>query len=399
MPQGYQISQLYEPIVGKGKISIQTEEKLQKEVGIERIHLEQDAGKSIHDMDPSTSFVDLNRTGIALMEIVSKPEINSPFEAVEYIKKLRLIMRYLKTCDGNMQEGSLRADVNVSVCKVNTFQSYRETGNYDLLGTRCEIKNMNSLKFIQQAINYEARRQIKLIESGKKVDQETRLYDPSKNETRPLRSKEDAHDYRYFPCPDLLKIVLEKEWVDKIRDGLPELPDQKQLRFINDFNITPYDAEVIIAEQSTATFFEAIATNADGKIAANLLINELFGRLNKDNLSFDENPVTVKQMRGLINLIKSDQISSKGAKEIFDHIWRSGGDPTELVDKLGLRQVQDTSLIEKIVDDVIAANPEQVDKVKSNPKLIGWFVGQVMKKSQGKADPKIINQIVNEKLK
>ena len=399
LPQGYQISQLYEPIVGKGKISIQTEEKLQKEVGIERIHLEQDAGKSIHDMDPTTSFVDLNRTGIALMEIVSKPEINSPFEAVEYIKKLRLIMRYLKTCDGNMQEGSLRADVNVSVCKVNTFQSFRETGNYELLGTRCEIKNMNSLKFIQQAINYEARRQIKLIESGKKVDQETRLYDPSKNETRPLRSKEDAHDYRYFPCPDLLKIVLEKEWVDKIQDDLPELPDQKQLRFINSFNITPYDAEVIIAEQSTAMFFESIATNADGKIAANLLINELFGRLNKDNLSFDENPITVKQMRGLIKLIKSGQISSKGAKEIFDHIWRSGGDPTELMDKLGLRQVQDTSFIEKIVDDVIVANPEQVDKVKSNSKLIGWFVGQVMKKSQGKADPKIINQIVNEKLK
>ena len=399
LPQGYQISQLYEPIVGKGTISIQTEEKLPKEVGIERIHLEQDAGKSIHDMDPSTSFVDLNRTGIALMEIVSKPEINSPFEAVEYIKKLRLIMRYLETCDGNMQEGSLRADVNVSVCEINKFQSFIKTGDFGLLGTRCEIKNMNSLKFIQQAINFEARRQIKLLETGKEVAQETRLYDPSKNETRPLRSKEDAHDYRYFPCPDLLKIVLEKAWVDKIQEDLPELPDQKQLRFINSFNITPYDAEVIIAEQSTAMFFESIATNADGKIAANLLINELFGRLNKDNLSFDENPVTVKQMRGLINLIKSDQISSKGAKEIFDHIWRSGGDPTELVDKLGLRQVQDTSLIEKIVDDVIVANPEQVDKVKSNPKLIGWFVGQVMKKSQGKADPKIINQIVNEKLK
>ena len=225
------------------------------------------------------------------------------------------------------------------------------------------------------------------------------FYDPSKNETRPLRSKEDAHDYRYFPCPDLLKIVLEKGWIDKIRDDLPELPDQKQLRFINDFNITPYDAEVIIADVSTATYFEAIATNADGKIAANLLINELFGRLNKDNLSFDENPVTVNQMRELINLIKSDQISSKGAKEIFDHIWKSGSNPSELVDKLGLRQVQDNKLIEKIVDDVIAANPVQVDKVKSNPKLVGWFVGQVMKKSQGKADPKIINQIVNEKLK
>ena len=399
LPQGYQISQLYEPIVGKGKISIQTEEKLQKEVGIERIHLEQDAGKSIHDMDPTTSFVDLNRTGIALMEIVSKPEINSPFEAVEYIKKLRLIMRYLETCDGNMQEGSLRADVNVSVCEINDFQKFIETDDYDLLGTRCEIKNMNSLKFIQQAINFEARRQIKLIEAGKKVDQETRLYDPNKNETRPLRSKEDAHDYRYFPCPDLLKIVLERGWVDKIRDDLPELPDQKQLRFIDDFNITSYDAEVIVADKVTADFFEAIATNTDGKIAANLLINELFGRLNKDGLSFSENPTTVGQIRELIKLIKSDQISSKGAKEIFDHIWRSGGNPCELIDMLGLRQVQDTSLIEQIVDDVINENPSQVDKVKSNPKLIGWFVGQVMKKSEGKADPKIINKIVNEKLK
>ena len=399
LPQGYQISQLYEPIIGEGRISIQTEGKIPKEVGIERIHLEQDAGKSIHDLDPTNSFVDLNRTGIALMEIVSRPEIYSPFEAVEYIKKLRLIMRYLETCDGNMQEGSLRADVNVSVCEIRTFQSFIKTGDYNLLGTRCEIKNMNSLKFIQQAINFEARRQIKLIEGGKKVDQETRLYDPNKNETRPLRSKEDAHDYRYFPCPDLLKIVLEKEWVDKIRDELPELPDQKQLRFIQDFNITPYDSEVIVAEQAKAEFFEAIAINTEGKIAANLLINELFGRLNKDNLSFNENPITVGQMRELITLINSDQISSKGAKEIFDHIWGSGGNPIELVDKLGLRQVQDTSLIAQIVDDVIKENPAQVDKVKSNPKLIGWFVGQVMKKSEGKADPKIINKIVIAKLK
>ena len=308
-------------------------------------------------------------------------------------------MRYLETCDGNMQEGSLRADINVSVCEVNTFKIFVETGDFDLLGTRCEIKNMNSLKFIQQAINFEARRQIKLIEAGKSVEQETRLYDPSKNETRPLRSKEDAHDYRYFPCPDLLKMEMKKEWVDNIRNNLPELPDQKQSRFIDDFNITSYDAEVIIAEQVTAEFFEAIATNTDGKIAANLLINELFGRLNKDNLSFKENPITVKQMRELIDLIKSDKISSKGSKEIFDHIWKSGGNPAELVNELGLEQVQDTGLIEKIVDDVVKENPAQVDKVKSNPKLIGWFVGQVMKKSQGKADPKIVNQIVNQKLK
>jgi aspartyl-tRNA(Asn)/glutamyl-tRNA(Gln) amidotransferase subunit B len=298
-----------------------------------------------------------------------------------------------------MQEGSLRVDVNVSVCEVNTFKIFVKTGDFDLLGTRCEIKNMNSLKFIQQAINFEARRHIKLIEAGKGIEQETRLYDPSKNETRPLRSKEDAHDYRYFPCPDLLKMEIKKEWVDNIRNNLPELPDQKQSRFVDDFNITPYDAEVIIAEQVTAEFFEAIATNTDGKIAANLLINELFGRLNKDNLSFKENPITVKQMRELIDLIKSDKISSKGSKEIFDHIWKSGGNPAELVNELGLEQVQDTGLIEKIVDDVVKENPAQVDKVKSNPKLIGWFVGQVMKKSQGKADPKIINQIVNQKLK
>jgi aspartyl-tRNA(Asn)/glutamyl-tRNA(Gln) amidotransferase subunit B len=399
LPQGYQISQLYEPIVGKGKIAIQTEEKLTKEIGIERIHLEQDAGKSIHDMDPTTSFVDLNRTGIALMEIVSKPEINSPYEAVEYVKKLRLIMKYLGTCDGNMQQGSLRADVNVSVCELNTFRKFLQTGEYNLLGTRCEIKNMNSLKFIHQAINFEARRQIKLIESGEAIVQETRLYDPNKNETRSLRSKEDAHDYRYFPCPDLLQIVLEKEWINEIKNSLPELPDQKETRFTNDFKITPYDAEVIVAEPQTAEFFEAIAKNTDGKIAANLLINELFGRLNKNNLSFNENPITVNQMRELIELIKSEQISSKGAKEIFDHIWKSGGDPIKLVDTLGLRQVQDTRLIEQSVKEVIDDNPTQVEKVKSNPKLIGWFVGQVMKKTHGKADPKIINQIVNKKLK
>ncbi len=399
LPQGYQISQLYEPIVGKGKIPIQTEEKLTKEIGVERIHLEQDAGKSIHDMDPTNSFVDLNRTGIALMEIVSKPEINSPYEAVEYLKKLRLIMKYLGTCDGNMQQGSLRADVNVSVCELNTFQKFLQTGEYNLLGTRCEIKNMNSLKFIQQAINIEARRQIRLIESGKAIIQETRLYDPNKNETRSLRSKEDAHDYRYFPCPDLLQIVLEKEWIDGIKSSLPELPDQKKTRFTNEFKITPYDAEVIVAEPMTAEYFEAIAKNTDGKIAANLLINELFGRLNKSNLSFDENPITVNQMRELIELIKSEQISSKGAKEIFDHIWKSGGDPIKLVDTLGLRQVQDTRLIEQSVNEVMKDNPIQVEKVKSNPKLIGWFVGQVMKKTQGKADPKIINQIINKKLK
>lgn len=398
LPQGYQISQLYEPIVGEGIVSIETENKKVKEIGIERIHLEQDAGKSIHDMDPVCSFVDLNRTGIALMEIVSKPDLNSPSEAVEYLKKLRLIMKYLKTCDGNMQEGSLRADVNVSVCQMETYLKFKSSGDLKLLGTRCEIKNMNSLKFIQQAINYEARRQIKLIENGDKVSQETRLYDPAKNETRPLRSKEDAHDYRYFPCPDLQPILLEESWVTSIREKLPELPDKKKERYLEEFKVTSYDAGVIISEPMTSSFFESIAIDRDGKIAANLLINELFGRLNKKNLPFEENPITVNQMRELIELVQKNQISSKGSKDIFETIWESGGSPLTLVDKLGLRQVQDTDAISEAVESVFSENPEQVKKIEINPKLVGWFVGQVMKKTEGKADPKLINQLIKKKL-
>lgn len=398
LPQGYQISQLYEPIVGEGVIGIEAENKSIKEIGIERLHIEQDAGKSIHDMDPKCSFVDLNRTGIALMEIVSKPDINSPFEAVEYLKKLRLIMKYLETCDGNMQEGSLRADVNVSVCPIENFRKFKKSNDLSFLGTRCEIKNMNSLKFIQQAINYEAKRQIKIIEHGDKVSQETRLFDPNKNETRALRSKEDAHDYRYFPCPDLQPIVLEDSWVRSIEETLPELPDLKKERYLKDFKVTSYDADVIIAEPITSNFFEKIAENRDGKIAANLLINELFGRLNKKNLTFEENPISVNQMRSLINLVQEDQISSKGAKDIFEKIWETGGDPLKIVDELGLRQVQDTAVIEKAINSVFSENPEQVEKIPKNPKLVGWFVGQVMKQTQGKADPKLINKFVNKKL-
>ena len=398
LPQGYQISQLYEPIVGEGIVSIETESNKAKEIGIERIHLEQDAGKSIHDMDPVCSFVDLNRTGIALMEIVSKPDLNSPSEAVEYLKKLRLIMKYLKTCDGNMQEGSLRADINVSVCPLDKYLEFKSSGDLKLLGTRCEIKNMNSLKFIQQAINYEARRQIKLIENGDKVNQETRLYDPTKNETRALRSKEDAHDYRYFPCPDLQPILLEESWVTTIRENLPELPDRKKERYLEEFKVTSYDASVIISEPTTSSFFEAIAIDRDGKIAANLLINELFGRLNKNNLPFEENPITVNQMRELIELVQQNQISSKGTKDIFETIWETGGSPLNLVDKLGLRQVQDSDAISEAVESVFSENPEQAKKIEINPKLVGWFVGQVMKKTEGKADPKLINQLIKEKL-
>jgi aspartyl-tRNA(Asn)/glutamyl-tRNA(Gln) amidotransferase subunit B len=398
LPQGYQISQLYEPIVGAGNITIETKNKAQKQIGIERLHLEQDAGKSIHDMDPSSSFVDLNRTGIALMEIVSKPDINSPIEAVEYLKKIRLIMKYLGTCDGNMQEGSLRADVNVSVCPIDSYKKYKLSDDINFLGTRCEIKNMNSLKFIQLAINYEARRQINAIENGNNVNQETRLFDSHKNETRPLRSKENAHDYRYFPCPDLQPIVLEDTWVKEIKESLPELPDKKKIRYLQDYNITNYDADVIISEPKTASFFEEIAEDRDGKIAANLLINELFGRLNKANIIFDKNPVSVKQMKSLILLIQESQISSRGVKDIFDNMWEFGGDPIKLVDELGLRQVQDTDLIKKAIDTVFSENPQQVEKVAENSKLVGWFVGQVMKQTQGKADPKLIKEFVNEKL-
>ena len=399
LPQGYQISQLYHPIVGEGEVLVEMGDGTARLVRIERIHLEQDAGKSIHDMDPHMSFVDLNRTGVALMEIVSRPDIRGPEEAAAYVTKLRQILRYLGTCDGNMQNGNLRADVNVSICQPGAYEKYRETGDFSHLGTRCEIKNMNSMRFIQAAIEYEARRQIKIVEGGGEVTQETRLYDPDKNETRSMRSKEEAHDYRYFPDPDLLPLEIEQAWVDDIAANLPELPDAKKARFIADFGLSDYDASVLTAETADAAYFEAVAGDAgDGKLAANWVINELFGRLKKDDLAIGASPVSPAQLAGIIRLIKSDAISGKIAKDLFEIVFTEGGDPEQIVEERGMKQVTDTGAIEAAVDEIIAANPAQVAKAKENPKLAGWFVGQVMKATGGKANPKAVNELVAKKL-
>ena len=398
LPQGYQISQLYHPIVGEGEVLVELEPGLARLVRIERIHLEQDAGKSVHDMDPNMSFVDLNRTGVALMEIVSRPDIRGPEEAAAYVTKLRQILRYLGTCDGNMQNGNLRADVNVSVCQPGQYEKYQETQDFDHLGTRCEIKNMNSMRFIQQAIDYEARRQIAILEDGGSIDQETRLYDPDKNETRSMRSKEEAHDYRYFPCPDLLPLEIEQGWVDDIKASLPELPDAKKARFVADFGMTEYDASVLTADVADADFFEKVAAGRDGKQAANWVINELFGRLNKEDLSIGESPISADQLGGILDLIASDAISGKIAKDLFQIVWNEGGDPAEIVETRGMKQVTDTGAIEAALDEIIAANPAQVEKAKENPKLAGWFVGQVIKATGGKANPKAVNELVAKKL-
>ncbi|MEM1276268.1 MAG: Asp-tRNA(Asn)/Glu-tRNA(Gln) amidotransferase subunit GatB [Pseudomonadota bacterium] len=400
LPQGYQISQFKHPIVGEGEVIVDLEPGVARRVRIERIHLEQDAGKSIHDMDPEMSFVDLNRTGVALMEIVSRPDIRGPEEAAEYVRKLRQILRYLGTCDGNMQEGSLRADVNVSVCRPGAYEKYRETGDFDHLGTRCEIKNMNSMRFIQQAIDYEARRQIAIVEDGGTVDQETRLYDPNKGETRSMRSKEEAHDYRYFPDPDLLPLEFEQSLVDEIAAGLPELPDAIKARFVNDYGITEYDASVLIAERSSADFFETVANGREGKQAANWVINELFGRLNKEGVEIDASPISAAQIGGIIDLIGKGDISGKIGKELFDLLYgeEQGKDPAEVVERRGMKQVTDTGAIEAIVDEVIAANPEKVEQAKAKPTLAGWFVGQVMKASKGKANPQAVQALVKAKL-
>ncbi|MEM8788088.1 MAG: Asp-tRNA(Asn)/Glu-tRNA(Gln) amidotransferase subunit GatB [Pseudomonadota bacterium] len=398
LPQGYQISQLYHPIVGEGEVLVDMGPGVARRVRIERIHLEQDAGKSIHDMDPGVSFVDLNRTGVALMEIVSRPDIRGPEEAAEYVRKLRQILRYLDTCDGNMQEGSLRADVNVSVCRPGDYERYQETQDFAHLGTRCEIKNMNSMRFIQAAIDYEAKRQIGILEDGGSIDQETRLYDPGKGETRSMRSKEEAQDYRYFPDPDLLPLVLDQSWVDGIAAGLPELPDAKKARFLRDYGMTEYDAGVLTAETANAAYFEAVAAGRDGKLAANWVINELFGRLNKEGLTVETSPVGAAQLGGVLDLIASDAISGKIAKDVFEILWTEGGDPAEIVEARGLRQVTDTGAIDAAVDQVIADNPDQVAKAKENPKLAGWFVGQVMKATGGKANPKAVNAAVRAKL-
>ncbi|OAN72704.1 aspartyl/glutamyl-tRNA amidotransferase subunit B [Rhodobacteraceae bacterium EhC02] len=398
LPQGYQISQLYHPIVGEGEILVEMGPGVARLVRVERIHLEQDAGKSIHDMDPNMSFVDLNRTGVALMEIVSRPDIRGPEEAAAYVTKLRQILRYLGTCDGNMQNGNLRADVNVSICAPGQYEKYQATGDFSHLGTRCEIKNMNSMRFIQMAIEVEARRQIAIVEAGGEVVQETRLYDVDKNETRSMRSKEEAHDYRYFPDPDLLPLEIEQGWVDDIKARLPELPDAKKARFMGDFGLTDYDASVLTAELDAASYFEAVAQGRDGKMAANWVINELFGRLKKDSLDITDSPVPPAQLGGIIDLISSGDISGKIAKDLFEIVYTEGGDPAQIVAARGMKQVTDTGAIEAAVDQIIAENPAQVEKAKQNPKLAGWFVGQVMKATGGKANPATVNQLVMEKL-
>jgi len=398
LPQGYQISQLYHPIVGEGEVLVELGAGVARLVRIERIHLEQDAGKSIHDMDPTMSFVDFNRTGVALMEIVSRPDIRGPEEAAAYVSKLRQILRYLGTCDGNMQNGNLRADVNVSVCRPGQYEKYQATQDFGHLGTRCEIKNMNSLRFIQQAIDYEARRQIAILEDGGKVVQETRLYDPDKGETRSMRSKEEAHDYRYFPCPDLLPLEIEQAWVDDIAASMPELPDAKKARFMADFGLTDYDANVLTAELDAAGFFEAVAQGRDGKTAANWVINELFGRLNKEGRAIADSPVSAGQLGGMLDLLAKGEITGKMAKDLFELLWTEGGDPAEVAARHGMKAVTDTGAIEAALDDLIAANPAQVEKAKVNAKLAGWFTGQVLKATGGKADPAVVNAMVAQKL-
>ena len=398
LPQGYQISQLYHPIVGEGEVLVELAPGIARLVRVERIHLEQDAGKSIHDMDPTMSFVDFNRTGVALMEIVSRPDIRSAEEATAYVTKLRQILRYLGTCDGNMQNGNLRADVNVSVCRPGQYEKYQATQDFSHLGTRCEIKNMNSMRFMTQAIDFEARRQIAILEDGGSVHQETRLYDPDKGETRSMRSKEEAHDYRYFPCPDLLPLEIEQAWVDDIAANMPELPDAKKSRFMADFGLTDYDANVLTADLDSAGFFETVAQGRDGKIAANWVINELFGRLNKESLTIADTPMSADQLGGIIDLIASGEISGKMAKDLFELVWTKGGIPAEVAAANGMKQVTDTGAIEAAVDEIIAANPAQVEKAKANPKLAGWFVGQVLKATGGKAAPAVVQDLVAKKL-
>ncbi|MAT88941.1 MAG: Asp-tRNA(Asn)/Glu-tRNA(Gln) amidotransferase GatCAB subunit B [Aestuariivita sp.] len=398
LPQGYQISQLYHPIVGEGEVLVDMEPGIVRRVRIERIHIEQDAGKSIHDMDPNMSFVDLNRTGVALMEIVSRPDIRGPEEAAAYLSKIRQILRYLRTCDGNMQNGNLRADVNISICRPGQYEKYINNNDFSYLGTRCEIKNMNSMRFIQSAIECEVRRQIKILESGGEVDQETRLYDTTKGETRSMRSKEEAHDYRYFPDPDLLPLEIEQVWVNDIARDLPELPDEKKARFLKDFLLSEYDAKVLTAELETAEFFEAVANGRDGKLSANWVINELFGRLKKDDKDITRSPVTPNQLGGIIDLIESGDISGKIAKDLFEIVYTEGGDPSMIVKERGMKQVTDTGAIEVAVDKVISDNSDKVENAKLNPKLAGWFVGQVMKSMGGKANPKAVNELVTSKL-
>lgn len=386
LPQGYQISQYKSPIVGEGVVLVDMPEG-RIEVGIERLHLEQDAGKSIHDLHPTQSLVDLNRSGVALMEIVSKPDLRSSEEAKAFVTKLRTILRYLGTCDGDMEKGNLRADVNVSV---------RKPG--DDFGTRCEIKNVNSIRFIGQAIETEARRQIGIIEDGGTIEQETRLFDPNKGETRSMRSKEEAHDYRYFPDPDLLPLEFDDAFVTELAAHLPELPDEKKARFVSTYGLSAYDADVLVAEKDTADYYEAAANGRDAKAAANFVINELFGRLNKEGKDIASSPVSAAQIGAIVDLIADGTISGKIAKDLFDICFTEGGDPREIVDARGMRQVTDTGAIEAAVDAIIAANPDKVEQVKAKPTMLGWFVGQVMKQTGGKANPQAVNELLKGKL-
>ena len=387
LPQGYQISQYKQPIVGEGEVRLDLAEGESITVGIERLHLEQDAGKSIHDISPDSSYVDLNRSGVALMEIVSRPDMRSSKEAQAYVAKLRTILRYLGTSDADMEKGNLRADVNVSVRKPGAE-----------LGTRCEIKNVNSIRFIGQAIEVEARRQIGIIEDGGAIDQETRLFDAKAGETRSMRSKEEAHDYRYFPDPDLLPLELEAAYVEDLRAGLPELPDEKKARFMAAYGLSAYDADVLVAERESAEFFEAVAKGRDGKLAANWVINELFGRLNKEGKPIAESPVSAQQLGGIVDLIGSAAISGKIAKDLFEIAWTEGGDPAALVESRGMKQLTDTGAIEAAVEQIIAANPDKAEQAKAKPSMLGWFVGQVMKATGGKANPQAVNEVLKRKL-
>jgi aspartyl-tRNA(Asn)/glutamyl-tRNA(Gln) amidotransferase subunit B len=398
LPQGYQISQYKHPIVGEGEVIVEHDDGSTFTVRIERLHLEQDAGKSLHDQDPGSTYVDLNRAGTALMEIVSMPDMRSSEEAAAYVKKLRTILVYLGTCDGDMEKGNLRADVNVSVCRPGDYEKFRETGSFSHLGTRCEIKNVNSYRYIQQAIEYEARRQIEILEDGGKIDQETRLFDPGKLETRSMRSKEEAHDYRYFPDPDLLPLELDPAWVKEIEATLPELPDAKKARLQSQYGLTAYDAQVLITEQARADFYEEAVKGRDPKLTANWVTNDLAARLTAGGLEITESPIGPDGIAELVQLIEEGVISSKIAKDVFERMWAGEGRAREVVEKQGLQQVSDTGALDAIIDKLIAANPGQAAAVRDKPQAIGWFVGQVMKETGGKANPGAVNQLLRAKL-
>ncbi|HKP79986.1 MAG TPA: Asp-tRNA(Asn)/Glu-tRNA(Gln) amidotransferase subunit GatB, partial [Phenylobacterium sp.] len=398
LPQGYQISQYQHPIVGEGEVIVEREDGSAFNVRIERLHLEQDAGKSLHDQDPNATYIDLNRAGTALMEIVSKPDIRTSADAAAYVRKVRTILRYIGASDGDMEKGNLRADVNVSVCRPGDYEKFRETGDFSHLGTRCEIKNVNSFRFIQQAIEYEARRQIEILEDGGRIDQETRLFDTVKGETRSMRSKEEAHDYRYFPDPDLLPLVLDPAWIKRIEAELPELPDAKKARLQAQYGLSAYDAGVLITERARADFYETAAKGRDAKLVSNWVTNDLAARLTAGGIAIQDSPIAPAAIAELVQLIEEGVISSKIAKDVFERMWAGEGSASEIVEKQGLKQVSDTGELERIIDDLIAANPGQAAQVKEKPQAIGWFVGQVMKATGGKANPGMINQLLRSKL-